>query len=78
MKLTPDHLLKGLAALCALLALADFIVHRHAYSDLEATPLFFAVLGFAALIVIAGASRLLQKLITRPADYYDQQGGPHE
>ena len=83
MKLTPDTAFKMLAALCAGLAAADLIIHRHAYFAVEALPFFYPVLGFAALLAVTAVSRLLQRLLTRPADYYelhpnDPAGGEDE
>lgn len=70
----PDNMqraLRGLVGLCAALGLADFIIHRHAYFDLEATPLFFAILGAVSMVMIAVLSLLMRRLITRPEGYYE-------
>ncbi len=68
-----DMVMRGLIALCVLLALADFVIHRHAYFVLEATPLFFAIMGAASMALVAGLSVLLRRLVIRPEDYYDRQ-----
>ncbi len=60
----------ALIVVCAALLVAEFIIHRHAYFALEATPLFFALFGFAAFCVVVGGGVLLRKLVMRPTDYY--------
>lgn len=65
--------LRGTVGLCGLLALADFIIHRHAYFDLEATPLFFALMGSVSMGLVAALSALLRRLLTRPEDYYERR-----
>ncbi len=68
-----DMVIRGLAVLCALLALADFAIHRHAYFELEATPLFFAIMGASSMLLVAALSMLLRRLVIRPEDYYERQ-----
>lgn len=62
---------RALIALCAVLAIGDFIIHRHAYFALEALPLFFVAYGLIALGLALGGARLLAALVTRAPDYYD-------
>ena len=33
----------------------EFVIHRHAYFETEGRPLFFAVYGFAAFLIVVGA-----------------------
>ncbi len=63
-----------LLTLCVAAIIGEFIIHRHSYFALEATPLFFALMGFASLCIIVGGGALLRKLVTRPSDYYEEGG----
>ena len=67
--------LSALLGVCAVLAIAEFILHRHAYFALEATPLFFAIFGFLAFGLIIAGSWRVAKFVTRPVDYYDTPEG---
>lgn len=58
-------------AVCVLLAVAEFIIHRHSYSDVEAFPLFYGLFGFVAFISIVLGGILLREFIMRDKDYYD-------
>ncbi len=58
-------------ALSILLALAEFIIHRHSYSDAEAFPLFYSLFGFIAFISVVIGGILLREFIMRDKDYYD-------
>lgn len=66
-----DRLLKVFYVICALLFVADFVVHRHTKVALEEFPAFYAVFGFAALVVLVIGSIALRKLIMRKENYYD-------
>ncbi|HAT08311.1 MAG TPA: hypothetical protein DCS39_03545 [Rhodobiaceae bacterium] len=63
--------IRTLLIICAGLLVAEFIIHRHTYFALEATPLFFALFGFAAFCIVVGGGVLLRKLVMRAPDYYD-------
>lgn len=63
--------IRALLVICAALLVAEFIIHRHAYFALEATPLFFALFGFAAFCIVVGGGVVLRKLVMRAPDYYD-------
>ena len=59
-----------LYALCALLALADFVVHRHVVNAIERIPAFYALYGFVALVAVVLLAKGLRRLVKRPEDYY--------
>lgn len=65
--------IRALILACGLLVLAEFIIHRHAYFELEATPLFFALMGAFSMIAVAAISAVLRRLLIRPEDYYDRR-----
>lgn len=57
---------------CALLVIADFLVHRHISTDAERLPAFYALYGFTALVGVVMAAKGLRVLVKRDEDYYDQ------
>ena len=61
-----------LYVVCALLVVADFIVHRHISTDIERVPVFYALYGFAALVGVVMAAKGLRQLVKRDEDYYDR------
>ncbi len=64
-------LLYLLAAICALLFMADFVVHRHVVHPWEALTGFFAVFGFVACVVLVLLAREMRKVVMRREDYYE-------
>ena len=64
-------ILRVLMALCAALALGEFVIYRKAYFALEATPLFFAGFGLVCLAFAMLLGAALARLVARPLDYYD-------
>jgi hypothetical protein len=61
-----------LYAACALLLLADFVLHRHIEHPLEELPGFYAVYGFVGCVALVVAAKELRRLVMRPEDYYDE------
>lgn len=59
-----------LAALCALLFVLDFIIHRHAYAPYETTPGFYSLTGFLAFSFIVLGSSALRWVIARSENFY--------
>jgi len=64
-------LVYGLAVLCALTVLADFIWARHGHFDIEETPGFFAIYGFISYCFIVLSAKQLRRLLKRDENYYD-------
>lgn len=60
----------ALYVLCALLLIAEPLVHRHAYNAVEALPCFYALYGFAALWVAVAIAKVLRRLVGRREDTY--------
>ena len=67
------RVMRGLLALCALGLLGEVLIHRHAYFNVEATPLFFALMGAGSMGLVALISLILRKAVTRPEDYYERR-----
>ena len=74
-KMTPlaRNALGVLVVSCVVLTALEFVIHRPAYFETEGRPLFFAVYGFAAFLIVVGGGVLLRKLVMRAPDYYDTQ-----
>ena len=65
-------ILRVLYAACVVLVIADFVVHRHIYTDIERVPAFYALYGFVALVGVVMAAKGLRLLIKRDEGYYDR------
>ena len=62
---------RAILAICILLTIGEFVIHRHSYSEAEAFPLFYGLFGFIAFISIVLAGILLREFVMRDKDYYD-------
>ncbi len=58
-------------AICALLLMADFVIHRHISVDWERIPAFYALYGFVACVLLVVLAKLMRKLVMRKEEYYD-------
>ena len=65
-------ILRVLYVACAVLFLADFVIHRHIYTDIERIPAFYALYGFVALVGVVMAAKGLRLLVKRDEEYYDR------
>ena len=71
----PDNIkwmLRIFYAICALLVIADFVIHRHIAIEWERIPAFYALYGFVACVLLVVLAKLLRKLVMRKEDYYDE------
>ena len=66
------RLLKGFYAICILLVLADFVLHRHIGFDWEKIPAFYAIYGFVACVLLVLIAKQMRKVLMRREDYYDE------
>ncbi len=67
-----ERLLKGFYAICILLVLADFVLHRHIGFGWEEIPAFYAIYGFAACVVLVVIAKKMRNVVMRKEDYYDE------
>ena len=67
-----DRLLRIFYAICIVLVIADFIVHRHIEMGWEKIPAFYAAYGFVACVVLVLLAKLMRKVVMRKEDYYDE------
>jgi len=60
----------GLYILAGLSVLAEFIVHRHTYTDIEKVSLFYVLFSVITCTALVFVAKGLRKLISRPESYY--------
>ncbi|NGO43481.1 hypothetical protein G6048_15360 [Streptomyces sp. YC419] len=65
------RLVYGLAVLCALSLLADFLYTKHPHFSVEGWPGFYAVYGFVGSVTLVLVAKELRRLLRRDEDYYD-------
>ncbi len=65
-------MMRGFYALCILLFIADFVIHRHVVLDWEKIPAFYAIYSFAACLILVIIAKGLRKIVMRKEDYYDE------
>ncbi len=83
--MTPENEPKGLdsprsgrrtvwtvAVLCALLALADLLYHKHVHYSWEGWFNFYGVYGFVSNLLLILVAKPLRRLVMRKEDYYDR------
>jgi hypothetical protein len=62
----------ALAAICALLFIADALYHKHAEFPLENLFGFYALFGFTVYVGLVLTAKALRRLLQRPETYYDR------
>ena len=67
-----QRLLTGFYTICALLIVADFVIHRHIALAWEKIPAFYAIYGFVACVLLVVLAKLMRKVIMREENYYDE------
>ncbi|VAX10308.1 hypothetical protein MNBD_GAMMA26-1489 [hydrothermal vent metagenome] len=67
-----ERLLKGFYAICILLVLADFVLHRYIGLAWEEIPAFYAIYGFIACVVLVVIAKKMRNVVMRKEDYYDE------
>ncbi|MFI2430715.1 hypothetical protein [Streptomyces sp. NPDC018693] len=65
------RLVHGLAVLCLMALLADFLYAKHPYFSVERWPGFFAVFGFVSSVTLVLTAKGLRRLLRRDEDYYE-------
>ena len=68
---TVKWILRIFYALCILLVLVDFIVHRHIETDIEKIPAFYAIYGFVACVLLVVIAKEMRKVLIRDEHYYE-------
>ena len=66
-----NRLLRGFYAICGVLVVLDFVLHRHIAHSWENAPAFYAIFGFIACVVLVLIAKEMRKVLMRKEDYYD-------
>jgi len=66
------HFFKALVIGAVAVLIAGFIIPMHGEFEIEQFGGFFALFGFASLIVLLILARLLRVIAARPEDYYGE------
>ena len=66
-----SRLLRVFYVLCAVVLVADFVVHRHISVGWEEIPAFYALYGFVACVVLVLIAKEMRKAVMRKEDYYN-------
>jgi hypothetical protein len=61
-----------LFAVCGIVFVLDFIVHRHVDHPWEAFIGFYAVYGFVACVLLVLAAKAMRTVLMRKDEYYDE------
>jgi len=65
-----ERLFRLLYAVCAVLVVLDFFVHRHTEHPWEHLKAFYPLYGFVGIVILVLAAKGLRRLVMRPEDYY--------
>lgn len=57
--------------ICIVLAAADFVIHRHTYTEMEKIPTFYAAYGFIACVILVLIATQMRKWLMRGEEYYE-------
>jgi hypothetical protein len=60
-----------LYAVCAILVVLEFVIHRHIEHPWEHLPEFYPLYGFVGIVLLVLGARVLRRLVMRSEDYYD-------
>lgn len=55
---------------CIILALLDFVIHRHVYHSLERLWLFYPIYGFVGCVLLVLVAKWLRSFLMRDENYY--------
>lgn len=58
-------------AVCVILVVLDFVVHRHIYLPFEKIPTFYAAYGFIACVILVVLAKLMRVALMKDENYYD-------
>lgn len=67
------RILRVLYAICILLVLLDFVIHRHTMLAIEKLPAFYAAYGFIGCVLLVMIAKWMRTFLMRPEDYYSKQ-----
>lgn len=68
-------ILRVFYAICVVLVVVDFLVHRHIVSNIEKIPAFYAIYGFIACVILVLIATEMRKMLMREEHYYEKGEG---
>ncbi|MCW9027482.1 MAG: hypothetical protein OQJ80_01000 [Kangiella sp.] len=66
------RLLYVVYAICIVLVLLDFVIHRHIYHSWESLFGFYAIYGFVGCVVLVLVAKWMRTFLMRDEDYYNR------
>jgi len=67
-----SRVIRLLVAICMLLFVLDFILHRHSSHPWEHIPGFYALYGFIGCVLLVIFAKWLRLVVKRPEFYYSK------
>ncbi|MDJ0942016.1 MAG: hypothetical protein QNJ30_01010 [Kiloniellales bacterium] len=61
----------ALVGVCVIVFLADALIHKHGYFQVEHIFGFYGIYGFVVCVGLVLAAKALRIILMRPEDYYD-------
>jgi len=61
-------------AICAILVVLDFVIHRHVVHSWENLWAFYPLYGFVGCVVLVLVATWMRTFLMRGEDYYDNEG----
>lgn len=65
------RLLRVFYGVCILLAVLDFVIHRHVYHDWENLWLFYPIYGFVGCVLLVLVAKWMRTFLMRDESYYE-------
>lgn len=78
MKITIYNMLQITLAICLINIAIAFALPIYGYFNIEKFYGFYAIFGFASFCFIIFAARILQRLLSRPQNYYSPHSTDNE
>ena len=72
-----NRVIHSLWAICVLLVILDFILHRHVSHPFENLPAFYPLYGFIGCVLLVIIAKWMRAILMRPESYYDNQNETH-
>ncbi|MEQ8514341.1 MAG: hypothetical protein RIC38_01925 [Chromatocurvus sp.] len=70
------RVLRVFYAICIILALLDFVIHRHVSHSLENIWLFYPIYGFVGCVLLVLVAKWMRTFLMREESYYDDRDHP--
>lgn len=67
-----QRIMYGLYAICGLLVVLDFVIHRHTYHPWEKLWGFYPLYGFIGCVLLVVIAKWMRTFLMRSENYYDK------